>query len=302
MALISAVPFRMAPAAAVAAAPWHMQNDDVVQPLPRVLPHWDYNQELELTRSIQIDVAAVLTTCGLTSADPLSLAAVWSCPGTPLRGRLAEAAVVHPGTGTATVFLRGTAEGQALSGELKIDTQLVLYKERPRSSLLSASRAGSILWRDTFSTIVEGEAPRFPVELVDFSRTHWAPPGAAWYLSWNPHDLRQPFLGAVRLMINSTAVSVAKAVAKNEPDPASKAIRSTIQFEIGRALLRGALLSDEFRYDMAGFPEGTVGCVLSRLLGLLFPGDSPEGIKNLMDQQPEYFDAVLQEKLQLFHS
>jgi hypothetical protein len=291
MTLISAVPFRTTPTSAVAAAPWHVQTDEGLQPLPRVLPHWDYNQRLLLTRTIQLDSDALLTACQLSSNDPLRIVAVWSCPG--------NLDTVVPGA--VRVLLEGTVDGHELSGELRIETHLVLLKQRPNGVSLAATRPGSILWRDASSSIVEGGAPRFPVEVVDFSHTLWAPPSAAWYLSWNPLDLRQPFLGTVRLMINSGIAPVVRAVARNDSDASAKAIRSTIHFEVGRTLIRGALCNDEFRSDPEGFPEGTVGRALSRLVGLLFPGDSPEGLKNLMDQRPEFFDSVLQEKLKLFH-
>lgn len=298
--MISAVPFRTAPLDAVVAGQWHVQTAEGAQVLPSALHHWDYNQHLHLGRPVDVDVAAVRTRCNLSPDDALRLVAVWSSPGTPLRGRLAEVPV-NEMEGIARFVLHGIASGYELSGQLQIDTLLVLATARPSRVPLVATRAGSILWRDTYSTVVEGEAPRFPVETVDFAGTLWAPPGASWNLAWDPHDLRQPFLGAVRLMINSGSELVVKAVSRNDPDPTATAIRSVIQYEVGRALIRGALLNDEFRQDPAGFPEGTVGCVLWRLLGLLFPGDSPSGIKNLMDENPDRFDTVLQEKLQLFH-
>lgn len=300
--LISAVPFLTTPATTLAVTAWHVQTDDGLQPLPRVLPHWDYNQRLLLTRTIELDLDAVLSACRLSRDDTLSLVAVWTCPGTALRGKLSAVNVDAREPRGTQILLQGMVDGHALSGELWIETNLVLLKRRADGSPLAATRAGSILWQDASSVMLEGEAPRFPVEVVDFAHTLWAPAGAAWYLSWNPHDLRQPFLGAVRLMINSGSPSVVKAVARDDPDPAGQAIRSTIHFEVGRTLVRGALLNEEFRSHPESFPEGTVGRALWRLLSLLFPGDSPEGLKNMMEQRPEYFDSVLQEKLQLFHA
>lgn len=276
-----------------------MQTAEGADVLPPSLHHWDYNQHLHLGRALELDASAIRTSCSLAPDDALRLVAVWSSPGTPLRGKLGDVALAGA-EGAQRVVLHGIVSGYELSGQLQIDTMLVLASARASKAPLSATRVGSILWREVYSTLVEGEAPRFPVETVEFAKTLWAPPGAAWHLAWDPHDLRQPFLGAVRLMINSGAEAVVKAVSRNDPDAAAKVIRSIIHYEVGRALIRGALMNDEFREDPAGFPEGTVGRVLWRLLGLLFPGDSPTGIKNLMDQDPDRFDTVLQEKLHLF--
>jgi hypothetical protein len=298
--LISAVPFRTPPTTAVVAVPWYLHNSEGVQVLPAALHHWDYNQHLHVGRSVQLDVPAIRRSCNLAVDASLHLVAVWSCPGTALRGKIDDVRILETAAATRVV-LQGQISGSELSGALQIETMLVLTSAHASKIPLAPSRVGSILWRDTQTTILEGEAPRFPVETVDFAATMWAPPGAAWHLAWDPHDLRQPFLGAVRLMINSRSEPVVMAVSRNDSDPGSRAIRSTIHYEVGRALLRGALLNDEFRKDPAGFPDGTTGCVLWRLIRLLFPGDTPEGIKNLMDQNPDRFDSELQDKLQLFH-
>jgi hypothetical protein len=249
---------------------------------------------------VEIDLDTVRLACEIETHELLRIAAVWRSPGTALRGALTTQDINGPLTGIRQFRLQAVVDGHQLGGQLRIETHLLLTTNRRSASVISPTRAGSIIWRDVIATVVEGDAPRFPVEVADFSLTLGVPADAVWFLSWNSDDMHQPFLGAVRLMINTGVPAVVEAVAGGGRDPRSKAIRSAIYYEVGRALIRGALSNDEFLSAPDSFPDGSVGHSLSTLLRIHFSTYTVYGVKHLLDERPRYFDSVLQGKLKLF--
>jgi len=297
---VFAVPFRRPIPSLIRADEWQVLSEEP-QLLPEFLPHWDYNTELSIARTLAVDVEGVLAACGLGQSERLKIAVVWSSPGSFLRGLLCSV-VLEAGGGSAEVALRGVLKGGEAVGSVRIDTLLLLGREQSSAQLLSPTRAGSILWHDTVTVAVEGRAPRFPIEIIDFSSVSWAPTGAAWLLNWNPFDLHQPFLGAVRLFINSGHETVVRAASGAVADTEAAAIRSAIFFDTGRTIIRGALSNEEFVAQPHGYDRGSIGSAAAQLIESLFPGDSPLALKNMMTERAEYFDSLLQSKLDLFRS
>lgn len=264
-----------------------------------MLPHWDYHTDLLLSRSVTIDLAAVRSDCGLDDTALFRVVALWTSPGTALRAPFAFIDCPPDGS-ERTVLLEGTIRGLELSVAARIETQLILPQSQGSAAPLAPKRAGSILWRDRQEVSVEGSASRFPMEAVDFANVLGVPEDAAFHLAWNPLELHGPYLGSVRLLVNVRHRTVVEAVVQTAPDKAAAAIRSAIYFELGRALVRGALLNEEFLEDHRRFADGTTGRALSRLFVALFPGDTPLGVRNTMQERPDHFDSVLQSRLRLF--
>jgi hypothetical protein len=210
--------------------------------------------------------------------------------------------LLEPEQDSNEIILRGTVRGGDIVGSIRVETLLLLGAERLIPEPLTATRPGSILWHDSAVVAVEGEAPRFPIEVIDFASVVWAPSDAAWLLSWNSYDLHQPFLGAVRLFINSTHNGVVRAASGNGMDAESAAIRSAIYYDTGRSLIRGALSNEDFLANPDEYEPASVGSTVAQLLRLLFPGDSFLELRNMLVERTEYFDSLLQARLQLFRT
>jgi hypothetical protein len=193
------------------------------------------------------------------------------------------------------------AEGSKLAGEIRIETQLTLHSHGDGKHVSLAPRyVGSILWRDSSSTRLEGKATRFPVEMLDF--TGQFPHRACWILDWNPDNLHASFLGSVRLLVNSNHEQVYGAVRDPVSRPENRAIVSAIYFDLGCALVRRALDNEEFRSEACLYEKGSVGHVLAGLMKLCFPGEPRESLYQRSRQSPGHFACELQARLRLFQN
>ena len=185
------------------AEPWHILKGDEAQELPTTLPQWDYNTNLVVRRNILVDVIGLKEDAKLQNGHDLALGAVWSSSGTNLRECLAQVDL-DANADVQTLALFGEIPGKELAGDVRIATILIVRATPAKPIALTPSIPGSVLWGDALSVALEGNASRFPVEVVDFSAASWTPnPEAGWFVSWNRHDLHQPMMGSVRLFLNS---------------------------------------------------------------------------------------------------
>jgi hypothetical protein len=181
-----------------------------------------------------------------------------------------------------------------------VQTSVILPVSLKPESSLTAHLAGSVLYEEKETLRLDARSSMFPAEALDFGETLWAPADAGWQLSWNPLALEQPFLGSVRLLVNSRHSRVSGAVGSSAPTPEDKAIQETIYFDVARSLILGALAEDEFIERGGQYPEGSCGRAIYSLIQLLFPGDPLLGLKGAAIQHPEHFGAELQARLRSF--
>lgn len=299
MTRVVQVPFRRAKAERVQPDAWQ-SHVGAAGPLGRELPHWDYNVDLRLVRSLIVREAQLRQDCRLSPADSVCAVVVWRSTGSTVRGR---GAVVPLGNSeTPREFsLSADISGQLLATDVVISTQIVLVAASALSDTLAAKYPGSILWEDLAEVALEGTDSRFPMQVVDFSTAVWAPyGGAGWYLAWRNDELHEPLLRNVQLFINSGHPAVAAAVQAAQPSLDQKAIRSAIYFDIGRQLIRGALLNDDFVESPDSYAEGSTGRAILRMVRQFFGGERLRAVRDRMQSRPEYFDSALQASLRLF--
>jgi hypothetical protein len=265
-------------------------------PLPPSLPSWDYNLDVRVARTLTLDLDGIRADCGLTAGHPLAAVVTWRSTGTILRGCAIEHTL--PGSGTVQIELEAVVPGSAVRGLLHVQTRVVLADAVPAAGALQPALAASVLWEDDAEVALEGVGSRFPMDLVAFADTGYAPPEAAWYFSWDPEDLHQPFMGAVRLLVNASHPRMAE-MARKPSDPANAAVASMMYFDMGRTLLSGALRNDEYVAAPDQFPEGSVGATAYGLMRTFFPADTAQGLRSTMEQRPAEFDAQLQAALRL---
>jgi hypothetical protein len=301
MKTATAVPYKRAMAQRLAVGQWEILTTGQPSPLPLALSLLDYRSLLRLRREVIIDVPGIRGDCGLANDVPLLAAASWSSPGTMLRRNLASVSIAND-EGTCLIELAGEVAGGDIAGALHIDTA-VLVAGRPNSCTpLTARHAGAVLLQERQTIQLDSSHSFFPVEVVDFSKGYWANPEAGWRLSWNVFALDQPFLGSVRLLVNASHPRVVFAVSGDAPNAEASAIRSAIYFDTAKALVLGALASEDFIERGGDYAEGSCGRIIYAMIQMLFPGDSISGLAATASQRPDHFSMDLQGRLRLFWS
>ena len=161
---------------------------------------WDYVSEMSVRTTVAVEVTALLHSTGLPSLEGVVALLQVDCLATgsrhiatipvPSDGRLSDLAVA---IGAHTVAQR-----------LEVTQTLLLDADRPEGEDLAAYRRGSRLLTPsaTHTIILEGSASTFPTEAFDFASAG-LPQDAAWKLQFEPDSLDEPYLGAVRLLVNS---------------------------------------------------------------------------------------------------
>jgi hypothetical protein len=300
MTKIQAFPFRRPAPEHISADDWQITGGSDI---PEFLPHWEPASSISVHRSLKIKPAGIKTDCLLDRTAVIRVAAVWHSPGTSLRGAgdRVDLAVSDP-TAEITLKLNMKMDGVLLAGQVKLETHIILLDPGKEQLILSPSRPGSLLWHDEDVIILEGNAARFPVELVDFKELGWLPEKAAWYLDWNSEDLHQMALGGLRLFVNTRHEQVKLAITSTTPDPSAQLISSAIRFDIGRMMIVGALQNDDFvkNSDSYDKEEGSIGLAIKRLLQTVFPNEAFSALCHRCTNEPFKFECELQGKLGLF--
>jgi hypothetical protein len=181
---------------------WILQVDGADQPLEDALPHWDPATAIRIAVIVAIDPAGVADDCRLVPSDHIRLALAWYSPGSGLRG-CGAGVDLHSDSPAATIRLDVHVDGSLLADRLRLEPTLILATAGQSTERRAPHRPGSLLWRETRTILLEGQAARFPIELRDFTAHNWLPHRAAWYLDWDPEDLGQTVLGNVRLYVNT---------------------------------------------------------------------------------------------------
>jgi hypothetical protein len=282
-------PFLRADPESVAAGPWSLAGggelDDRVD-------HWDPFLVLHIERQVTVEIDRLLTSTGGLEPGALVAAALWRSSRTRLKGP-GMSVPLGEDRGESTITLAMDVPGIEAGGNLELQTLLMLAGETPRRSPIGAHRAGSVLWSDRFVLSLEGDAARFPMTVDDFAALHGIAADAPWSLEWYPHDLDQPVLGAMRLLVNSRNSIVVEAVG-DALAPESAAVASAIRFDVARALVHGALRNEEFVKGPREFEPETIGRMLSDLLDRYWPGVEPAALAARLAEAPHRLESELQ--------
>ena len=207
---------------------------------------WDYSSVLRLQRQVDVDVAAVLSECGLPAAARLALS-VRYWPVTSLIRRTAT----HMPLGEVDVAGRVRAvlavevQGADLAGAVALETTLVLT-DVPIDTVepFVARRPGSVLWRQETTIRLEGTAGLLPVAPVSFKEQGLSEQ-AAWYVSLDSADWTSAAMGSLLVLLNDDNQAIRKAV--EQPDDAESAIvLQALTVDVVCDLVGRALMDEEF--------------------------------------------------------
>ncbi|WP_211226887.1 hypothetical protein [Amycolatopsis benzoatilytica] len=290
-----APPYRLAAADSVVAGPWQWLIDDVPVELPTALSDWDYRMDLPVRRQIRVDVDLVRRATGLPPSAKLTLAMVWTATGSGLKA--AGSRIPLPETGTVEVKLDALLSGDQLGGVLELETSLVLAEYCDSGALASARRAGSVLWADHYSTRLQGDAPLFPIAVVDFSKTQY-PEDAGWHLQVGG-GLETATMGALLLLVNERKKVVVDALRNAaKPKPVDRVVLSTVHADVARTLVEYALHEPDF--DLAAdYGEDSMGSTLQSLIARLFAEQSVAHLRRTQQQSPATFATELQHAVRI---
>jgi hypothetical protein len=270
--------------------PWQLVLDDAATDLPESLDFWDYRMDIELSRTVHVDLSTARAGAGLSDGSVLSLAAIWTASGSNLRGPVQR--VPLSGDGVRTVNLRAVLPGAQLGGVLSLETVLVLSHTAGPTAPFAPRRAGSLLWEDTATLRLQGDAPLFPMTVIDFAHTSFRD-DAAWHLQLGS-DLNGAAMGSMLLIVNEKADEVSTAFAHAaKPGPVDRVVLSMVYSDCARIMLEHALSKEEF-LDEADFAEDSLGATLVNLFHRLFPGRTIQDLRQLRQNSPSLFATELQ--------
>ena len=283
-------PYLLPPSNSVVAGPW-VSGDGVV--VGEKFEHWDPFTDIELFREVDIDTDAVRSSCQLAGDSSLGLAASWFSNRTRVAGR---APTVELGTlgGRLRAPVSIRIPGQSSGGRIDIRIGLVLRSRGSRTSPISPSTQGAILWRDEARVLLEGTAARFPVSVIDFASSSRLPDAGAWSLEWDPDALETPVMGGLRLLVNSQNQSLLDALRSGSSDPRSSTIRLFVHYDVARSLVCQALASERFRAEPEAFESESIGRMLFELLNEVWPAIPVAALVARLNTEPGRLDAELQ--------
>ncbi|MFB6933564.1 hypothetical protein [Streptomyces chartreusis] len=278
------------------AEPWQLVLEDGELPLPEALPDWDYKMDLHMRRTVQLDLGRARMQSGLPANAALMLSAVWTATGSNLSGPAQS--VLLGDAATSTVKFDFRLRGTDLGGLLLLDTALVLAERRSNVRPSSPRRAGSVLWSDREALRLQGDAPQFPMAVIDFARTSF-PDDAAWHLQISG-SLESATMGALLLLVNerNTVTSTAFQNA-GKPRPVDRIVLSAVYADAARVMVEHALAHEDFVED-ADYPDGSLGATLVSLFDQLFPEQLITDIRLRQRQSPALFSSDLQAAVKIF--
>ncbi|MGW5850573.1 hypothetical protein ACWFQ8_21930 [Streptomyces sp. NPDC055254] len=290
------LPYRMPSVDVVVVDDWRLVTEDREVPLPEALPHWDYRTDLHLRRTVTVDLDRARSQCGLPAGTALMVSVVWTATGSHLSGparhvRLTEGGVVPV---AFDVHLRGAD----LGGLLLLDTVLVLADRSAGGRPSAPRRAGSVLWDERTTVRLQGDAPQFPMAVIDFARTSF-PDSAAWHLQISG-GLESATMGSLLLLVNerNTVTTTAFRNAAS-PRPVDRVVLSAVYADAARVMIEHALGTEDFTED-SDFPDGSLGATLLSLFDRLFPGQTVIDMRLRQRQSPALFASDLQAAVRIF--
>lgn len=286
-----AFPFLTLSDSAVEAGPWCWSlNGGEWAPANDYLPDWDAASVIGLRRTVSVDPAIAADDLGV-SADSLRLSlGVRIGTGAGRLPRLIlerHRRALKPGTWQEQFDLEIAGEG--LSLVLDVHSQVVLSGPVENGGPLSPHRNGDRLWADSLRIRLEGEEPRFPIEIVDMrtllgNSTEASTP---WYLQWSPLDWNRDFHGAARLYLNSEQADFIERVEQHDL-PTLQVLLADIMSQICGRLL----MDPETEEILAHAEPGSLGAQATGWLQKAWPEKDTAFIRSELDSHPGRFRAA----------
>jgi hypothetical protein len=292
----AAFPYIRPQADVVRADVWMLKTGDLLREAPAYLDGWDYYTELSLARELRADVNAMRRQANLSAEAPLSLSVSAFSTASWVRKRVFHQALTSE---AEDVTIEVALPGDDLGGNVRLITSVVLNASRESDQPFVAHLSGSVLWSDHYEIRLQGDAPLFPISVIDFERAGF-PAGAGWHLDIGA-DLSAPLHASIRLYLNSSHSAVVAAFANaGTPRPEDKAITRAVFADVARLMVEHALNQE----DLGGandWDESSIGFALQNLLHRFFPhGEDISAVRSHRIDHPSDFSTELFAKLRIF--
>lgn len=288
------VPFLTPPETAVSHGDWLLQVVDGDAPLPKEVPHWDYQTTLELAAPVSVDRRVVTEACHLDQESGLAVLVMAKSSHT--NAEILAARLDLPMADTFDLAVELQLDGHELGGRLTLSTLLVVTEPKPRDRL-APQHPGSIVWRTSHWTDLEGVGTQFPTDTIDFTAAGWGP-DAGWQFRIDLSDPDARFMAAARLTLNSGHPAIVRLLAGSK-DAGTEQLLRTLNWDITRQMVYAGLDSD----DVAGLdidPDATsVAGVLRNLLGRIWPTVTTATLRQWRQTNPSRIETHLQHNAKL---
>lgn len=260
-----AMPFRTASDYSVKFAPPRLRVGDALIESGKPAPTWDYLTTSTVVGGVQVDATELLRSTALDDLSGISATMQVDCASTGFRETVALPVVQAADHEAALQLVIGP---HTVADQIEISYGLVLDRElEPRPSM-APYRRGSRVFASTQSHrfILEGDAAGFPTEAFAFGPAG-LPKGAPWHLRFNLDSLEDPFMGAVRLFINTEHQASEQLLSGSPGLHRSVLFHSVLeQLLVTAADHNQAADADDWSELLsANHTEGSVGAVLSSL-------------------------------------
>ena len=283
-------PFRVPQSDSVVQNAWVLNTMDGAVPLLPMLKTWDYQTQLHLSSRVFIDRAAVLRVSDLADTSELALLVISRSSTTKIERPMQMLMV--PGRDDVEIRLDFTLNGDELGGKVTLETLLVARSPVPLNRL-AASRPGSILWRSTQTTVVDGLDAQFPTDAENFGATLPGARDAGWVLRVDQYDMDALFMSAVRLTLNSGLPAIQRML-QGSSDPSTVLLGRMLDLDITRQLVYLAIRSEEVRGQDVDHESLTLAGVLRSLLAQIWPTVGPDTLLRWANEKPDRIEGQLQ--------
>lgn len=271
-------------------AAWRVIRDDHAEALGDSIRDWDYMAVLPLQAELEVDVTEVRRSAHIGKNCALSVVVSAGSSATRMRGPIWSGQVWSMTRERLRIGVQ--IAGGELGGRLDLVTQLVVVSPDPIDELGATTR-GTILWTHRHSVMLEGDGPQFPTEPGDLSRPPYRLPKAAWLLDIVTDDLDVAAAAAVRLIVNQTH-PVMRHVLDGDTSPESVLALETSRWDVARQLIEFALDSAEFLERFGTFEEDSFGRLLTNVMTIHFPGETPDSLRTMRAANRPRFESSLQ--------
>lgn len=284
----TAAPFRTLDAA-LDARPWMITiGDQPPVPLGDITPDWDYASAVRLERVIGLDAPLAAQDLGFadTPLDLEVLVEIGTGPGDLPREIVHRARVPLAPDGPCRIAI--DLDPARLSAQLSLRTSVLLASAAGPADPLAPRKTASRLWDERCITRIEGDDPRFPMEVISFSRVFAGRPheAAPWMLSWSPASPGRDFHGAARLYLNADEEDFVERVRQGDA-LTLQAIMGDVVSQICETALRAGWHED---FDSA--EPASLAARVAHWLGQAFP-DVAAARAALENRPGEFRSAVL---------
>lgn len=290
------VPFLTPPEYAVSHGGWLLKSTegDGDVPLPKEVPHWDYQTTLELAAPVSVSRSEVAAGCHLAWDSGLAVLVMAKSSRTNAEVLARRLDVPMADNFDLAVDLR--LPGAELGGRLTLSTLVVVTEPRPLDRL-APQQPGSIIWQTSHWTDLEGIGTQFPTDTVDF-RSAGLGSHAGWQFRIDLSDPEARFMSSTRLTLNSGNPQIKQMLAGTK-DPGTDQLLRTLRWDVTRQMVYAALDSDDVAgLDIDSEAVSTAG-VLRNLLGRIWPTVSVATLRQWRRTDPARIEVHLQQNVGL---